>query len=303
MFKIPSLRGLLMLEAVARHGTFRGAAQELNTTPSAISHRIADLEQALGGPLFNRSGRSVEITAAGREYAREIRSALGLIATSGERFTEGTHAVPIRIALHPPFAHNWLAPRLERLANSFPNHNFEFIYVDRPSEAFGDEVDFAIDWGAEKTSLEKGGDVLVPRVVTLVATPSYLSDKQSVVNDAGITSLRLLTNTQSLHEVSQWLALLERDTTEFQSAFRFSSSALLLAAIRNGFGAGLVCRNLVAEDITSGSLVAPFRKHLDTGDCYYIMKMPRMQDEKLGEKLRGWFIQEAGRVRRSVPES
>ncbi|MEQ9258125.1 MAG: LysR family transcriptional regulator [Roseovarius sp.] len=175
-----------MLEAVARHGTFRGAAQELNTTPSAVSHRIADLEASLGAPLFNRSGRSVEITAAGREYAREIRSALGLIATSGQRFSAGAESVPIRIALHPPFAHTWLAPRLSRLADSFPEYNFELVYVDRPSEAFGDEVDIAIDWGAELTSAEKGGDVLLPRAVTLVSTPSYLDDKHATLTRVGI---------------------------------------------------------------------------------------------------------------------
>ncbi|MEQ9258126.1 MAG: LysR substrate-binding domain-containing protein [Roseovarius sp.] len=105
--------------------------------------------------------------------------------------------------------------------------------------------------------------------------------------------MRLLTNPRTLHEVPQWLALLDKDATDFQSSFRFSSTALLLAAIRNGFGAGLVCRNLVQKEISTGELVAPVEKTLVTGDCYYIVKMPRMQNEKLAERLRNWFLDEA----------
>ncbi|WP_286907596.1 LysR substrate-binding domain-containing protein [Roseovarius sp.] len=293
---LPSMRSLIMLEAIGRQGTFRAAAEDLNTTPSAISHRIADLEAALGAPLFTRSGRSVELTAAGREYVRDIRNALGLIASSGLRFSEGAKTIPIRIALHPPFAHSWLAPRMTRLAEAFPDIRFEFIYVERPSEAFSEEVDIAIDWGTEKTSALKGADILIPRVVTLITSPGYIKSSGMDWNIETLRDTRILQTSVSAHEFPLWLEQLGREPSEFDISFRFSSSALLLAAVRNGLGAGLACRNLIAAELSSGALVAPFNEVLETGDCYYLVKMPRMRDKCLSEAIASWFTAEACRA-------
>lgn len=292
MTRIPSMRSLVMLEAISRQGTFRAAAEELNTTPSAISHRIADLEAVLGAPLFNRSGRNVELNAAGQEYVREIRNALSMISTSGLRFVAGVHAIPIRIALHPPFAHNWLAPRMTKLADAFPNTRFEFIYAERPSEAFADEVDIAIDWGSEQMSQQKGGEILVPRIVTVVASPDHKAAHGGSWNIETLKKQRLLYVGTNRLEFAQWLQRFDADPSDFDGSFQFSSTALLLAAIRSGLGVGMACRNLIADDLRSGRLFAPFDHAFATRDCYYIVKMPRMRDRKLAEAILSWFMME-----------
>ncbi len=290
---LPSMRSLTMLEAISRQGTFRGAAEQLNTTPSAISHRIADLEATLGAPLFNRTGRSVELNTAGLEYVREIKIALGIIETSGRRFAEGAKAIPVRIALHPPFAHNWLAPRLNRLAEAFPDNRFEFIYAERPSETFADEVDIAIDWGTEKTCVSKGGETLVPRVVTLVTSADYARTVVGAWTLETLKERRLLQMSSAPHEFGQWLEQFGAEVADFSASFSFSTTALLLAAVRNGLGVGLSCRNLIAKDLQSGRLIAPFEQVLATGDCYYIVKMPRMRDKRLAERISSWFVSES----------
>lgn len=64
----PRLRAfadLRAFEAAARHLSFREAGDELCVTHSAISHHVKDLERDLGGPLFWRPGRPVELTDAG----------------------------------------------------------------------------------------------------------------------------------------------------------------------------------------------------------------------------------------------
>jgi len=94
-------------------------------------------------------------------------------------------------------------------------------------------------------------------------------------------------------EFSQWLSQLDADPADFESSFRFSSTALLLAAIRNGLGVGMACRNLIADDLRSGKLIAPFDHELATGDCYYIVKMPRMRDKQLADAIVAWFLAQA----------
>lgn len=57
---------------IARLGTFRAAAERLNTTQPAISARVREIEEQLGVALFRREGRLMVLTARGRDLVREI---------------------------------------------------------------------------------------------------------------------------------------------------------------------------------------------------------------------------------------
>ena len=70
------LRQLRYLEAVARHGHFTRAADELHVAQSAVSHQVRRLEQELGVELLERTTRSVKLTAAGRVAVARARAAL-----------------------------------------------------------------------------------------------------------------------------------------------------------------------------------------------------------------------------------
>jgi DNA-binding transcriptional LysR family regulator len=72
-FDLADLRAFL---AVADHGTFRAAAENLHLSQSAVSRRVDKLEQALGVELFARSTRRVELTTVGRTFVHKARSVL-----------------------------------------------------------------------------------------------------------------------------------------------------------------------------------------------------------------------------------
>ena len=82
---ILNLHHLRLFRAVAREGTLTGAARSLNLSQSAVSTQIKALEGALGHDLFERRGRNLEITEAGRialDHADDIfRTADHLTAT------------------------------------------------------------------------------------------------------------------------------------------------------------------------------------------------------------------------------
>ncbi|WP_268593352.1 helix-turn-helix domain-containing protein, partial [Escherichia coli] len=65
--------------AVARRNSFRGAAQELGMSATAVSSAVAGLEARLKVRLFNRSTRSVALTEAGLRYVERIAPALAEI--------------------------------------------------------------------------------------------------------------------------------------------------------------------------------------------------------------------------------
>src|SRR3712207_7750306 len=71
------LSALRAFEAAARTGSFRAAADDLGLTPSAVSHAIRGLEQALGTTLFLRTGRSIRLTDGGRTLMRHVERGFG----------------------------------------------------------------------------------------------------------------------------------------------------------------------------------------------------------------------------------
>src|SRR3954471_18774656 len=82
------LRHLRTIAAVARHGSFSKAADELYLAQSAVSQQVRRFEEALGGGVSRRTSRSVEVTAEGEvvlEYARRVlREVDGLHSELGE---------------------------------------------------------------------------------------------------------------------------------------------------------------------------------------------------------------------------
>ncbi len=71
------LRHLRTVVAIARHGSFTKAGEELHLAQSAVSQQLSRLEAELGITLFTRSSRSVELTAEGAlvlDYAQRVLS-------------------------------------------------------------------------------------------------------------------------------------------------------------------------------------------------------------------------------------
>ena len=66
----------VMLDAIARTGSFAAAARELGKVPSALTYNVRQLEEALDVLLFDRSSRQARFTAAGSELLSEGRRLL-----------------------------------------------------------------------------------------------------------------------------------------------------------------------------------------------------------------------------------
>ena len=113
------VRGIAVFEAAARAVSFHAAAEELNLTPSAVSHQIRLLEETLGVKLFERVGRGVTLTAEGAEYARSVRPSIRRLRAATNqiksRAKKGGALEVVRIEIPPSLAHCWLLPRLAEL--------------------------------------------------------------------------------------------------------------------------------------------------------------------------------------------
>src|SRR4030095_1000427 len=80
-----TLEALQLVDAIARRGSFAGAAQELGRVPSAVTYAVRRLEDDLDVLLFDRRGYRAQLTPAGQELLREGRHLLAAADELAER--------------------------------------------------------------------------------------------------------------------------------------------------------------------------------------------------------------------------
>lgn len=123
-------RFLETLIVLARVGSFREAAEAMHVTQTAVSQRIANLEDDLGIELIDRSARQLKLTPHGQEVVEQSRKIVAL--------TKGLHqlsqrdapvAGPVRIGAVETVVKTWLSPLIKEISTACPLIDLE-IAVD-----------------------------------------------------------------------------------------------------------------------------------------------------------------------------
>ena len=114
MLKI-TLESLEILDAIARHGSFGRAADELGRVPSAITYAVRKLEDDLDTLIFDRSGYRAELTASGKvllEQGRALLQQADQLQSQIAQTAKGWE-LELRIVLDAILPWRWLQPHVE----------------------------------------------------------------------------------------------------------------------------------------------------------------------------------------------
>ncbi len=106
--------------AVAEAEHLPSASEEMHVSASALSRSIRLLEDALEVELFERRGRNLILTDAGRTLLVSVRHAMRVLDDGVELLAETGARGPIRIACPGPFASLFVLPALEALRDTHP---------------------------------------------------------------------------------------------------------------------------------------------------------------------------------------
>jgi LysR family glycine cleavage system transcriptional activator len=146
MLKNVSLSSVRAFDAVARNGSVRDAALDLNLSSSAVSHSIQRLEHSLGVTLFERHGRSIKLSAEGEIFMRHVRQAFDLLRRGMESVSSrGTKLLRLHAA--PTFGARWLSPRLQRFMKAFPDIELRMTASADYARFSNDDFDADIVYG------------------------------------------------------------------------------------------------------------------------------------------------------------
>lgn len=288
------LRGIAVFASVARLGSFKAAASELNLSPSAVSHQIRALEDELGVELFKRLGRGIKLSADAARYAEildelfeRMRRATADVAAPGWS-RESTNVV--RLMTPPSLATHWLMPRLPAFIEAHPGIDLR-VFAVRTADGNADDFDITIGYGAA-TRWKGRAKPLLKEIIQPYCAPKRLRGK------GGLSAAQLLSQPliQSQENSVSW------ETWFGQRGIRFDRSKTLplqldpsyvaIEAAVKGVGVILESSLLTEEHVRAGRLVAPLREARPPSTSYWLLPL-RKGARPAMVKAHKWLLEQA----------
>ncbi|MBO1112804.1 LysR substrate-binding domain-containing protein [Bordetella petrii] len=293
--RLPPLPALRFFEAAGRLCSFKLAAAELSVTPSAVSHGIVGLEQALGVDLFVRGPRGLSLTPEGADYLLYVSEALSLIATATQRLPVGPAGRGIAISCAPTLASRWLLPRLHGFRAQWPGVH---ITVDTSQRHVGfpvDGFDFAIRMGRGVVSAASWtrlfGEQLVP-----VCSAAYRTRLPMVDGRADLRQATLIHVDLASEDWQAWLdaaGIEAADDVGLAGGLRFDTIQLAFEAAAAGLGVALGRRPLVDRDLAAGTLVTLDLPVMQAETAYWLVGSESVARRSELLAFRDWVVGEA----------
>jgi len=291
-----SLDALLVLDAIARKGSFAAAAEELHRVPSAITYTVQKLEQDLDVQLFDRSGHRARLTRAGEELLRDGRYLLRAatdIECRVQRIAKGWET-ELRIAYNDIIASERFGTLLASFYEDAPSTRLRLsaeILGGCWDALFSGRADLVI--GAPGDSPPETGAVVRPfgevPFIFAVAPMHPLAAAAEPVPSSEVLRYRVIVAADTSRSLAPWTAGLAVG----QDTLTVSTMRDKVEAQIQGLGVGYVPANLARTALESGRLV---RKHVeDEGDKVTRLSLA-WRSRDTGKALKWWLarLDEAG---------
>ncbi|MBP1881758.1 LysR substrate-binding domain-containing protein [Sinorhizobium mexicanum] len=285
---LPPLHALRAFESVGRTGSAKDAALELCITQSAISHQLRQLEDALGIKLFERRGRSLSLTLAGREYFVAVAQALALVRDRTETLIENEQQDTVTVASLPSFAIHWLIPRLSEFFSKHSRVNVNLRYTLMGESAPNDAADLRIRYGSGTWEGYMSQQILGGSLI-VVCTPEYLKRHGQVRETTDLRRHQLI-HDQNLSCWRQWFA--SQGLTDFPLSHELvlHDQHMAIAATLHGQGIGLCRSTLIADDLAKGRLVRLFEHSTDGENGYHVCWREEIRLSSAAKAFRRWLV-------------
>ncbi|MGB0506882.1 MAG: LysR substrate-binding domain-containing protein [Pikeienuella sp.] len=283
MSRLPSLIALRAFEAAARLGGFKQAAAVLHVSPTAISHHIRGLEADLDIALFRRGARGVALTDEGAQLAAACADSFRGLEQAVEALRPATGRRTVRLALGPIIAARWLAPRLTKFWQAFPDIDLQLIRATGGTPP--PDADLAIIW----TDQAEAGNHLLSVTATPVAAPGLLAQFGTPETPADLLKLPLIHNISRIGW-SEWFQLAGVNSSHPPGILTDDANVALRGAIE-AQGVALGLSPLIDDDVAEGRLVRLFNLSMPH-QRRYVVGPATDSNNRRAAAVRAWLLGE-----------
>jgi len=286
------LNALRAFDAVGQRLSFTAGAQSLNVSQSAVSRHVISLEELLGHKLFDRSGPTLVLTAAGRALLPEVSKSFDRLEQTMNAISTNPNASrPIRIHIPPSLLQQVVMPMIQAFHDEHPD-----IRIDISSSGVtglpSAETDMAIVFDRPNID-DRVTDLLWMVRVAPVCSPA------TAARDDGTSLAQFLASNDLLHVKLDgeprgllWSIFARQCRIEFDTdrGLAFDTASLAVGYAMNGGGVALADIDMFAPEIAAGRLCVPYDTVIDDGFGYYLKLRPEDLSDPTISLVRSWLI-------------
>ncbi len=244
--------------AIARRGSFRAAALDLEMSTTALSNAVSKLERQLGVRLFNRTTRSVSLTDAGRDFVERVGPALQDIhdAMNAARSQQETPSGTLRINAFATAAREILSPLILKFLKLYPQVHIDLVTEGRLVDVVAEGFDF----GVRARDLVPSDMIAVPlgpgRRNVVVGSPAYFQAHGKPLVPPDLLHQSCLRIRLPNGAPYRWQFEKNGQSTQIDvtGPMTLDEASLSRIALLEGAGIGYVMESDVRDDLDAGRL-------------------------------------------------
>jgi len=287
---LPPLNALRAFEAAGRHGSFTGAAEELNVSHSAISRHVRGLEARLGAQLFTPQARGVALTQQGERYLAALTPALDDIADATEVFAREAEG-KVLINSDPLYAERWLIPRLGDFQALHPKVQIDLVASIKLADLARHEADLALRF-ILRDAPEGETTLLTNTRIYPFATKSLAA---RINKPKDLTQEKLLMERKG-EPWENWFKHAGVATADIPEVTRTWEAPLAVAAAVSGQGVILTNPEIIEQEVADGRLVRVFDIGLRLGS-YHLVFSEGARRRRAVRLVADWMLEQGAKWR------
>lgn len=258
MSKHPDLSELDAFAAVARHRSFRKAADERGVSASALSHALRALEARLGIRLLNRTTRSVTPTEAGHQLLATLVPTLHQVADVLARLTsmQEVPAGKLRLNMARPAARIVFAQVLAPFVARYPRIQLDLITDDELTDIVNGGFDAGVRFGESLAGDMIAVPVGAPQSFVTVASDAYLTAKGIAHAPRDLLEHACIARRFPSGKLYAWEYQADGQPIHLSvtGPLILEDDALMIQAAKDGAGIAYVYEEMARADIRNGHL-------------------------------------------------
>jgi LysR family transcriptional regulator, low CO2-responsive transcriptional regulator len=294
-----TLRQLRVFAAAARHQSFGKAAEELHLTPPAVSMQIRDLEEQVGLPLFDRSGRQVALTVTGEYLLVYVRKVLATLKDAEDAIARFRGLESGRVSIGMVSTAKYFVPRLlAQFRQEHPAIEVKLAVGGNREQLVAllraNEVDLAI-MGRPPRELATRAEPFAVHPHSVVATPdhplmrighapaSLLNNYEFIIREPGSGTRAAMEKFFADHRLQPRVAM------------EMTSNETIKQAVMAGMGVSFLSLHTIGLERRAGLLAVPDIEGLPVLKRWYVVNNLSKTLSPAAEAFRYFILEEGER--------
>ncbi len=265
-----TLRQLQILVAVARHGGYTRAAEALHLTQPTVSMQVKKLSEAIGMPLFEQSGKKLQLTPAGRKTLDASRDILNRLELLGGEISSLTGEVKGELRIAVVTTAKYFMPHLLGVfVQRYPDVEPRLMVTNREKvlERLEEAQDDLLIMGKVPNELEVQSTPFLDNDLVVIAPPGHRLAKRRAIPLKRLLEERILLREPGSGTRLAMDKLFAEQGLELQPYMELGSIEAIKQAVMAGLGISVMSTHNLRLELDSGKICVldvkgfPLRRH------------------------------------------